>query len=184
MSARLVQRHAVEAELRESWSINGEVELLVRHRGTEAFVTIARLRHPTPLEAAYTLLETTAVGASMLRRIEPTIDGRFIVIDRADLETYVEGLAQHRFGDKDFESLTVADAQQSILRLLAASGGSLGADGFGEMLKADAFPLGYQVRDAVLDLEKRGAIEIIQRRGEMSRLKLRDTTTDNRGADR
>lgn len=175
MSARVVRGNTDPSLPGEHWHINGEMVLFVRFADAEALVTISDLRSGAWLDAAYELIRATASRLEILRRVEPTIDGRFIVVAADGLAQLVAEVTRHRFGTKDYESLSASDGQRAILGQIATAGGSLRWDLLDDQLEVEHFPLGYRIRDAMADLQQLGAVDVIRTKGLPPLLRLNDT---------
>jgi len=122
-------------------------------------LTVLSARTRAWAEAASVLLESLASSRGVLARIEAGIDTRFVVVPQAEVRPLLELAAARRFGTADYEALTRSDAQQALLAQLVTAGGTLPRDALDESVEVAHFPLGYRLRDAIVDLRTAGAIQ-------------------------
>jgi hypothetical protein len=177
MSVRVVPAHRDARPSDIVWSINGELELRVRHVGDDALVSLVNVRKYEWKERVYELLQTTAAAMGMLRRVDPMIDCLDVVVPSSEAERLIDEVARHRFGTRDYEQLTATDALCAVLGRIEAAGGSLGWDQLlDDMMVEDHFPLGYRFGDAVADLQQRGAFDVIRKKGRVPTLRLNDVS--------
>lgn len=160
MTVRLIQQHDTAFLRGASWEINGEYVVLAKEAGAEVLLTVASARTRAWAEAASTLIESLASSRGVLARIEGGIDTRFVVVPRHEVAPLLELAAAQRFGTADYEALTRGDAQRALLARLVTAGGTLPRDALDESVEVAHFPLGYHLRDAIVDLRAAGAIQL------------------------
>lgn len=153
-----------------SWDVNGEFLLLEKEAPAESLLTISWVRRREWLPQIYAALEDLAKSLGVYRRIETGIDCHFVVVDPDRRDEFLEALSRHRMSDVSYERLTREDAHVAIIERIEQLGEAADWSQIDEDLVAERFPLGYRARAAIEDLQARGALRVVPRKGMPPRL--------------
>ncbi|HWO21688.1 MAG TPA: hypothetical protein VNO30_23120 [Kofleriaceae bacterium] len=153
-----------------SWDVNGEFLLLEKEAPAESLLTISGVRKREWLPRIYASLEDVAKELGVYRRIETGIDCHFVVIDPDGRDALLAAISRYRMSDVDYERLDREGAHVAVIERIEQLGEAADWSQIDEDLVAERFPLGYRARTAIEDLQARGALRVVPRKGEPPRL--------------